>query len=370
MIRTAYALLFYTFMFWMLWDQIGWDTNSLAMLGRGQDLFNTLVGMQFFAIYAFLPGLACGVLTAEKERDTLAMLLLTKLGPWTILVEKLLSRLMPLLLLMLLSLPLLAVAYSLGGVQPHEIVAAVWVLGLTAVQVGALAVFCSAWFRTTAGAFIATYVIGIGIVSFPFILYMMLAFLVLLLGGNVGRPNDGLFELMANFLGPYVFYEGFYNRWRFGMAPTTATSSWPTIGSLVYMFFRTTPLWLSAIAFLVAAGGAVAAGLRPAEAPHLAVLPLAGRVVPSDESEPVHQGDRTGERIGRLAALPADRLAGDQEKNAGDDAVPGAVSAGDRAAGADLSVDRGHLDERLQRLRRFAGSDPERAAVADHGGRR
>src|SRR5690242_20647700 len=77
-IRTLYAALTYAFLMFILWERLGgWSSNSLSLMGRGREMFESLVWLQFFAIYAFLPGLACGVLTAEKERDTLAMLLLT-----------------------------------------------------------------------------------------------------------------------------------------------------------------------------------------------------------------------------------------------------------------------------------------------------
>lgn len=252
-IRTAYALLFYFFMFWMLWDELGWNSNSLAMLGRGRELFTTLRTIQFFAIYAFLPGLACGVLTAEKERDTLAMLLLTKLGPWTIILEKLFSRLMPLALLLLLSLPLLAVAYSLGGVEPHMIVATVWVLALTSLQVGSLAVFCSAWYRTTAGAFVGTYVVGFCLTILPAILaemrfpvFYQLARLVSATYGNMGPPGENL--LIA--FGPYVEYQ--IERSYTG----TGTVAWNarTIAAFgLSLVAQSSAMWLSTLVFLMAA---------------------------------------------------------------------------------------------------------------------
>ena len=45
---------------------------------------------------------------------------MTRLGPFTILFEKLLSRLVPMFTFLLLSLPLMAFAYSLGGVSTRR----------------------------------------------------------------------------------------------------------------------------------------------------------------------------------------------------------------------------------------------------------
>src|SRR5258708_36337585 len=59
---------------------------------------------------------------------------------------------------LLLSLPLLAYAYALGGISPERVGTGVWLLLITTFQVGAIALCCSAYFRTTAGAFVASYV--------------------------------------------------------------------------------------------------------------------------------------------------------------------------------------------------------------------
>lgn len=160
-IRVVYAVALYGFTLWAFWNQLGsWNSNSFTILGRGRELFEALAWLQFCGLYLFLPAMACGVLTTEKERDTLALLLLTKLGPWTIVFEKLFSRLVPMASFVLLSTPLLAVAYSLGGVEAEEILILGWSLTVTALQVGALAILCSAWCRTTAAAFVSTYLIG------------------------------------------------------------------------------------------------------------------------------------------------------------------------------------------------------------------
>ena len=90
----------------------------------------------------------------------MGLLLLTKLGPWTIVFEKLFSRLVPMATFVLLSLPLLAIAYSLGGIEAVDIAKLMWILAITALHIGSFSVLCSAWFRTTAASFLATYVLG------------------------------------------------------------------------------------------------------------------------------------------------------------------------------------------------------------------
>jgi ABC-type transport system involved in multi-copper enzyme maturation permease subunit len=167
-IRAVYATALYGFTLWTFWNQLGsWSSNSFSMIGKGRELFEALAWLQFAGLYLFLPAMTCGVLTSEKERETLSLLLLTKLGPWTIVFEKLFGRLVPMASFVLLSTPLLAVAYSLGGVEAFEIGQLAWSLSVTAMQVGSLSLACSAWCRTTASAFLTTYLLGAAIIIGP-----------------------------------------------------------------------------------------------------------------------------------------------------------------------------------------------------------
>ena len=175
-LRVIYAIALYGATLWVFYQQLGsLNGSGLSILGQGRQLYLALARFEFAGIYLFLPAMTCSVLTSEKERDTLGLLLLTKLGPWTIVFEKLFSRLVPMASFVLLSLPLLAVAYSLGGIEAVDIAKLMWVLAVTGLQVGSFAVLCSAWFRTTAAAFLATYLLEIvAIYISAFICYYLL----------------------------------------------------------------------------------------------------------------------------------------------------------------------------------------------------
>ena len=126
-------------------------------LGGGRDIFRQLVELQFWLILIFLPATASGALTIEKERDSLALLLLTTMPPWSILLQKYLSRLMPMLSFLLLSFPLMAVAYSYGGVDADELIGSIVLLLLFAAEVCAMAIMCSARCATTPESLMLTY---------------------------------------------------------------------------------------------------------------------------------------------------------------------------------------------------------------------
>jgi hypothetical protein len=210
-VRVLYAALLFFAAYLFFYETLRINAAaSLAVLGRGREMFTTLVGLQFAGIYFFMPAMTCGVLTQEKERASLQLLFLTRLGPWTILFEKLFSRLVPMFGFLLLSLPLLAFAYSLGGISIEYLFTGVWMLVLAVIQMGTLSLACSAYFRTTSGAFIWSY-LGTAIMFFgPGLLWL---FLYLLTGISTidlvqrwGVDLAAMRTLTFPFFGPIAFF--------------------------------------------------------------------------------------------------------------------------------------------------------------------
>lgn len=195
-VRFLFAVVLYVTAIYFFYDQFGSWNSGFSILGKGRTLFQSLAWLEFGAIYFFLPAMTCGVLTSEKERDTFALLLITKLGPWTIILEKLLSRLIPMATFSLIAMPLLAIAYSIGGVEANDIGKLMWLLAVTAFQIGTFALLCSSWFRTTGGAFIAAYLAGpLVLIASGVFFYLGNYWIHLLLGGWLSIPTKmWLFE--------------------------------------------------------------------------------------------------------------------------------------------------------------------------------
>lgn len=155
-LRVIYAVVLYSLALWQYNVTIG-GASGFANLGRGREFFWPLISVQVLAIMLLLPAITCGAVTVEKEKDTLALLLLTKLSPWTIVFEKLLSRIFAMGTYQLLSLPLFGIVQSMGGVELWQIVAAILGLMILTIAVGSISILCSTWFRTTTEAFIMAY---------------------------------------------------------------------------------------------------------------------------------------------------------------------------------------------------------------------
>ncbi|MDB5390134.1 MAG: hypothetical protein JWM11_5780 [Planctomycetaceae bacterium] len=165
-------------------------------LGMGNQFFQSIVVLQFVGIYLFLPAMVCGVLTVEKERNTLGLLLITKLGPWTIIFEKFASRIVPMLTFLLLSLPLLSFTYSLGGLESATLFFGLWFLLLSVLQIGSVAILASSFFSGTVGSFLGTYFL-LGVLSFG--------------------PAILDFVLLHDFLQYFArFFASHFLRWMFG----------------------------------------------------------------------------------------------------------------------------------------------------------
>lgn len=196
-VRVAYASLLFFAAYILFYNTLRFATASpMAALGRGRQMFDILVGLQFAGVYLFGPALTCGVIAQEKERASLQLLFLTRLGPWTILFEKLLSRLIPLVGFLMLSLPLLAFAYSLGGISPQYLAGGVWMLLISALQAATLGLVCSAYYRTTTAAFVAAYLFGTAVFFGPELAWNLL--------GARHLPT----EIRFPFFGAMLFFSG------------------------------------------------------------------------------------------------------------------------------------------------------------------
>ena len=162
--RVVYALLLMTFFLAINYSELrNMSLSPLYAMGMGREMFEVLVVLQIVGICLFLPAFAAGLITQEKERDSLALLFLTELSPWQILLQKFGSGLIAILPFMLIGMPLAALCYAYGGISPEALLFGVYTLFLTCLEVAAFSLLCSAWARTTVSAFVGTYV-GAGLV--------------------------------------------------------------------------------------------------------------------------------------------------------------------------------------------------------------
>jgi ABC-type transport system involved in multi-copper enzyme maturation permease subunit len=167
--RVSFAILLFTMSaLFFVPTYVAGGFSPLSVLGGGSRLLYSIYEMEFCGLCVFVPAIVGGALAAEKERNTLQLVFLTRLGPGTILLEKLLSRLVPVATLLLISVPVLLVAYLVGGVSRSDINFAVLGLFATAFQVACISLFCSAFCATAASAFVMSFLILAAIYVAPY----------------------------------------------------------------------------------------------------------------------------------------------------------------------------------------------------------
>lgn len=133
---------------------------------RMNGYMDTMVGMRIYVLLAafqviligfMTPALTAGAISGERERQTLDLLLCTRLSAGRIIVGKLLASIGFEMLLIGASLPMFALVFLFGGVAPLDLAKSFGIYLLTAVTFGAIGVFFSAVFRRTQIATVVTY---------------------------------------------------------------------------------------------------------------------------------------------------------------------------------------------------------------------
>lgn len=130
-------------------------TDPGPLLGRF--LMENLVAFVLLLVLFIGPGYAAAQVSGERERKTLGLLQVTLVRPWSIVLGKLGAAVAWLLLLILASLPLGAVAFFLGGVTLADLTRAlVYIVGV-ALAVAAIGIGVSSMTRKTTAAIVVTY---------------------------------------------------------------------------------------------------------------------------------------------------------------------------------------------------------------------
>ncbi|WP_010588195.1 ABC transporter permease family protein [Schlesneria paludicola] len=135
-----------------LWIYFHFLSEGISQLGHGTVVLTRLLWFQVGVTVTIVPLLASGALAGEKERETLDLLLTTKLSPQTIVIEKFGAHFISIASLQLLALPLMALAYAMGGVDLVDVLDAIVKLMCMAEISVAWAIICSSWAYTTNGA--------------------------------------------------------------------------------------------------------------------------------------------------------------------------------------------------------------------------
>jgi len=130
---------------------IGWQRD--ALLGEtarfGLLLFQIFTYVQLTLLLFFAALSAASTVAQEKDRRTFILLLLTDMRDYEIVLGKLMGALLPIGLLLLGSVPVLALLLIMGGIAPEQVLQAVLILTATTFAAGSLGGLVALWRERT-----------------------------------------------------------------------------------------------------------------------------------------------------------------------------------------------------------------------------
>ncbi|MFA9463354.1 MAG: ABC transporter permease [Velocimicrobium sp.] len=121
------------------------------------EIYLFLAVIEFGLVLFVVPAFTSSAISGEREKQTLEILLTTKLKPSQIIVGKLLSSISSTLLLVFSSLPILALVFSIGGIRLFDLIQLMIFCTTSAVFIGSIGIFFSTCFKKTVPSTVFTY---------------------------------------------------------------------------------------------------------------------------------------------------------------------------------------------------------------------
>ncbi|MEA4849522.1 MAG: hypothetical protein VB106_20015 [Clostridiaceae bacterium] len=119
--------------------------------------YTGLAVIQFALIMFIVPALTAGAISGEREKQTLDLVLCTRLRPISIIAGKLFASTSQTLLLIIASLPIFSMVFLFGGISAKEILQLFGFYIVTAVTIGCIGIFFSTHFKRTTASTVFTY---------------------------------------------------------------------------------------------------------------------------------------------------------------------------------------------------------------------
>lgn len=129
----------------------------------GAIIYSFLTAGQFALLVFAAPGLTAGAISGERERQTLDLLMVTRMTPLQVVVGKLGAALGFTILLMFASLPVYSVLFLFGGISLYRLLLTTVVYVVTVLLFGSIGVYFSALFKRTQAAVVASYGTAFGL---------------------------------------------------------------------------------------------------------------------------------------------------------------------------------------------------------------
>jgi ABC-2 type transport system permease protein len=165
-----------------------WQSAADQVASAGRGIFEWLVFFMLLLVLFLVPGVTSGAIAGERERQTLVPLQITLLRPVSILVGKIAASTAFLLLLLVASLPLVAVSYLIGGVSISQVVGAVAMVAFIGLALAAATAGISACTRRVQAATVLAYGLTLALVIGTLLVYAAAALVDTSRGTDEANP--------------------------------------------------------------------------------------------------------------------------------------------------------------------------------------
>ena len=132
-------------------------TGSVAIGNIGRDLFRGMVALELLLIILITPAYTAGAITGERDANTYDLLRMTTIPTPAFIIGKLEAALGYILLLMLATAPLLALAFLFGGVSQLELALSFEMVAISSLFFGAIGMYFSAGAERTLAASVRSF---------------------------------------------------------------------------------------------------------------------------------------------------------------------------------------------------------------------
>ena len=169
-------------------------------------LFPVVAVVQLGIVALIVPIITASSISGEKERQTFDIMLTTCMSPFSIVFGKVCSAVIRILFFVAASLPIMALAFVVGGLSWMDLVTFILAILMLAFFTGSIGIFCSSVCRKAISAVILSFVLyGVifGGTFIPSLIHLLIGY------SNVGVEHMGESVLFWLF-NPIIFFEEYF----------------------------------------------------------------------------------------------------------------------------------------------------------------
>lgn len=164
-IKTAFILLGYNailalfglFALYLTYQQNENIYGNIVNYSAILDIYAIIVSVEFVLILFIVPAMTGTAIAGEREKQTLEILLTTRLSPRNIIIGKLASSINMMIIMAFSSLPILSLVFTIGGITLFDLGAFMVLVATTAIYIGSMGIFFSTLLKKTLAATVSTY---------------------------------------------------------------------------------------------------------------------------------------------------------------------------------------------------------------------